>query len=276
MRIAVTKRSHIVLRYIVFGFILGHLVDAYFSFNLLHQLVQPVVVSPGIDNTYWLLHLLAIPHWLTGVPEIALAFDALLVIVAFASLFIRVRALPMLFSVLYLLYFVTFNSYAGHHFHSTIGVLFITVPFWFKRGQGFIDAWDLLRYWLLFSFVAAVAYKLTRGTLFHDGQMAQIIQMHNIDLLVQQPGHWRVEVMKVVLAIPGMTKWLLWAGALIQATFLVGFFTRQFDLGLLIMAIVFHVSTWVLFGITFWEFWILYLTLIPWPRKAMQVEPDAS
>ena len=48
--------------FLVFGFILIALFYRFMGNNLLFQLGNPPLKNPGIDNTYWLLHLLSIPQ----------------------------------------------------------------------------------------------------------------------------------------------------------------------------------------------------------------------
>jgi hypothetical protein len=125
----------------------------FISNTLFSQLSQPVLINPGIDNTYWLMHWLRVPYLATHSVIWSAVLDMLLFFVPLmASAFSRRRLLAVLFSILVGVYQVTYSTYANHHYHSLLGVFFLSIPFWFGPGQRFAFLWQAARYYFFFIF----------------------------------------------------------------------------------------------------------------------------
>src|SRR5690606_616923 len=109
--------------------------------------------------------ILHIPQWLVSDDLMAFGFSALLVLSALLSfLFKDSVAFPRLFFLLYPLYFLTFNLFAGHHYHA-VGIMIISTPFIFRDSRRFAYFFRAARYYFLFMMVSAALWKLGRGSL---------------------------------------------------------------------------------------------------------------
>ena len=257
-----------IFRWLVFGSLLLAIAYRWFQQTLLHQLEAPVLIFPEADNTYWLLHLINLPQWLVGNFWIALVFDLLWISTALLSLvYHRARIWPFLTTVLTLLYFVTFHSYFGHHGHSLIGFLFITIPFWFYDKRTFKLLWKGLRYYACFVYASAGWYKVIRGSAFQLDQLYQVMKVQNVDLLHDGAQGFQETVMAAAIGSPGLLSFLGIAVTVVQVGFTLGFFTRKLDLFLLLGALFFHLGTWLLMDIVFWELWIIWLAFFPVSKK---------
>ena len=129
--------------------------------TLFSQLSQPVLIDPGIDNTYWLFHWLGIPYTATHSIFGSAILDILIFVLPLvASLVPGRRIYAFVFSILLLTYQITYSTYAMHHFHSLIGMLILSVPFWFGPGLRFAYLWEAARYYFFFIFASASCYYL--------------------------------------------------------------------------------------------------------------------
>src|ERR1051325_957946 len=166
-----------ILSLFVFGWLLVIFAYRFYSNSLLHQLHHPVLISPEIDNIYWIFHLLQIPEWLTT--HFALAFDMILItLIIICIFFSRFWIFPMFLAIFLWTYYITFNTYAGHHYYQ-IGFLFIVLPFTAKGEKNFDFLWEAVRYYCCFMYASAGLYKLFRGSIFHPEQMQSILMNDN-------------------------------------------------------------------------------------------------
>ena len=249
---------------IVFGLILFALLYRFFSNSLLHQLQFPVLKYSWVDLSFWAAHLIKIPEFLTGNFWIALTFDLLLVGSAASSLFFLKRSIfPIVFSVLFAFYFVTYNSFSAYHTHCMVGILLITVPFWFRDNKSMSLLWEGLRYFTCFIYFSAFLWKILRGALFNSDQGVGIFMNEGGAFLIQNPGSVSGQLFAYFTANPEAASMLVIAGVIVEAFFIVGFFTRRFDLILFTLPILFHFITWMLLDVFFFELLILNLTFLP-------------
>ncbi len=65
---------------------------------------------------------------------------------------------------------------------------------------------------------------------------------------------------------PALMDGLLIMGVTMEAVFIVGFFTRKFDVALIVIGITFHVFTTILVDVSFIQLWIIFITLIPFQK----------
>lgn len=252
------------LRRAVFGFAVLSVLYRAFNGTLLHQLAQPVLIFPHADNVYWLLHILQLPELLTGNYYIALAADLALLATAGLALVREKSTLwPRLYSLFLLLYFVAFHTYFGHHGHSLVGLLFGAVPFWFRTRRTVTYAMRGVRFYALFAYVSAALYKVFRGSAFSGEHLGNVLRQQNVDLLWNGTSSARQELMLDLTMDATICAWLASIVVVSQLLFVVGFFTRRFDAVLILIGLLFHLGTWVLMDINFWEITVLYVFLLP-------------
>ena len=132
--------------FLVFGFILIALFYRFMGNNLLFQLGNPPLKNPGIDNTYWLLHLLSIPQILMEFNLLKYIVDFLLLFFTFISLvaYIKRPSAISLFIVLFI-YLITVQSYTANQNKTSVALLLMVIPFMVKQ-EHFFYIWEALRY----------------------------------------------------------------------------------------------------------------------------------
>ena len=243
---------------------------------LFSQLSQPVLVDPGIDNTYWLFHWMGIPRLVTQSFIWSAVLDILLFLLpVMAALLTQRRVYAILFTLLVLIYQVTYSTYAMHHYHSLIGVLFLSMPFWFGPGQRFTIMWEAARYYFFFIFSSAALWKLSTGALFHSGQMSAILMSQHAQSINDYPATMSSHMHSYLIAHGGLSQALLIAGFLIQASFIGGFFTKRFDRIYLILFMAFFAMNYLLMHILSIELFVFLLVLLDWDRIEKK-RPSAS
>jgi hypothetical protein len=252
---------------IIFGCIFCLLVYAFLSNSLLHQLQQPVIKFPYVDLTYWLMHWLHVPEFITGHFLLACLFDALLFITCImAFLFPSKRLYIVGFLVLYFMYFITFNTYGTHHTGNKIGILLITVPFVAAHITSFNYWWQAIRYFLLFSYSCAFLYKLLRLSWLHPNRGMLIMQKNLAGYLYFNPDTNLADFYRWLLSHPPLVNALFTTGVIVEGIFIIGFFTKKFDHLLAALSVLLVTGFWLVADAHFFELLLLSWTLIDLKR----------
>lgn len=248
---------------IVFFLILLSLGWSFFSDTLLHQLQRPVIRFPYVDLTYWGMHWLGIPQFLTGNYWVALLFDLALFTSCILSFWAPEKRLYVwAVMVLYFIYFITFNTYGTHHTNHKIGFLLIAIPFTAIDYKSFNYLWQGLRYFSLFAMADAFLWKFFRLAWLHTDQGLLIMKKNAAAILYFEPGSWLAALYRWLLQHPGLVNAGYLAGVVMEGLFIIGFFTRKYDNYLFALSVVLTLGFWVIADAQFFQFMILNLTLI--------------
>lgn len=189
-------------------------------------------------------------------------FDLVLFFLPVTFLITMNRGFAIMFSLLSLVYFLSFNVITGHHYHGLAGLLVITLPFWSKKEPRFNLLWEGARYYLLYIFASAALWKICRGSVFEAEQLSNILKAQQLDLLLQQPDSLKAIMAKYLISHVAVSHLVLVLNVALQFTFLIGFFTKRFDTVLLILCFVFVVGNYFVMSIVSSELLILCATLL--------------
>ena len=245
----------------------------FLSNTLFSQLSQPVIIDPGIDNTYWLFHWLGIPRAATHSALWSAVLDILLFLLPIAASMVSARRIyAILFSLIVPVYQVTFGTYSAHHYHSLVGVLFLSIPFWFAAGQRFSLTWEAVRYYFFFMFSSAALWKLCRGSAFDAHQMSHILMAQHAQHMYDYPDSIFTQLHSYLIAHYRVSWALLLTMVLVQLSFIGGFFTRRFDRVYLFLFVGFMVMNYIVMQISSAPLLIFLLLLVDWER----IEQKAS
>ena len=237
------------------------------SSTLFSQMSQPVLIGPGIDNTYWVFHLLGIPHIVTHSVIWSAVLDILLFLLPImASLIPGRQLIAFCFTLLVLTYQITYSSYSTHHYHSLVGVLFLSIPFWFGPGQRFTFVWDAVRYYFFFIFASASLWKLSTGAIFESSQMSSILMSQHVQMIYDYPSSGLTHFYSYLIAHQGVARLFLMTGFIIQLSFFGGFFTKRYDRLYMALFIIFFVMNYILMHIVSVELFIFCLVLLDWNK----------
>ena len=248
---------------LVFSIILLDLVFTAFSNTLIHQMQAPFLKFAYVDPSFWLMHLLAIPEFISSHFYVAWFWD----IVLFAScigiiIFPRKKWLVLTFIVFYFVYYIIFNSYGAHHTHSLIPILITPVAFLFSK-KSFSFAWQGLRYFLLFSYSAAFLWKFFRFSWLQSNQGILILKKNLTPYLLFNPNSFLAEVYWWFLNHPFLVEVIFLSGIILEGVFIIGFFTRKYDKALFFISLILPLGFWFMADAVFYEMVILSLTLLP-------------
>ncbi|MDP4283011.1 MAG: hypothetical protein Q8891_01195 [Bacteroidota bacterium] len=247
---------------IVFTLILIDLSIAGLSNTLTHQLQAPVLKYPYVDPTFWIMHLLRIPEFISSNFYFAWGLDISL----FAScigvlLFPQKKLLITLFIVSYFFYYIIFNSFSTHHNHFQIPVLIVPIAFLFS-GKAFTFSWEGLRYFCLFTYSGAFFWKLFRLSWLNPEQGILIVKKNLTPYLYFNPGSLLSNIYNWLLRNPLCLEIMFLTGFAIEGAFIVGFFTKKFDKYLLVLSLILPIGFWFFADVPFFAQVILSLTLL--------------
>lgn len=239
--------KRVFLSRICYGFLLILLVYAYFSHGLISQLQKPTLIFSNVDITYIFLNAVGVLDFLVNNYWAALSFDFLLFASCIACLVKPNKTVfSILFLCLYFIYTIIFSNYGGHHLHSKLGALLITIPFLFK-GKSFVFIWEGIRYYTLFIMFCAFLWKFLRGSWIAEGHGVEVIQQNWIPILYRKPNHLFTDFYFYLFNNPHIADALFTVGTILEGLFIIGFFTKKYDkfLCLIFIALVisFQIST---------------------------------
>lgn len=252
---------------IVFAVALAILLVRFFSHSLLPQMGTSVLVLfPQKEMFYQWFYNMGITQYIVHHYIVAAAFDVCLFFSGFFFLILRERIFAVVFWLLTLIYFLSFNIITGHHYHGLVGVLIIVLPFFSKEKNRFNLGWEGVRYYLLYIFASAALWKILRGSAFNVEQLSSILKAQQLDLLLQNPESLRANISAYLISHPSVGHAILLVNVVVQLSFSIGFFTKRFDTVLLVLSIVFVVANYFVMSIVSWELLILSLSLLNWDK----------
>jgi len=253
---------------VVFAWLFLILVYFFFNNNLLSQMQQPVLIYPGSDNSFWLLHILSVPQFLLRNDPAALIFDIVLTCSCMICIFIPQQKFFTWVTVIgvWLLY-VCYCSAAGKHY-AQVGYLLAPLPFLALLPNRFDLLWNGFRYWVCFLYVSAGFYKLYYGGFFYEQNMSQVLWQGNAEWFVFNHSSLQYETIRYGIEHPVASQWLFRLATLADLALIAGFFTKRFDGWLLGALLMFHSLNFFLLHISFVEQSLIFAPLLPWKRWA--------
>ncbi|HWB63595.1 MAG TPA: hypothetical protein VG603_08815 [Chitinophagales bacterium] len=252
--------------YFVFGAAMYLFFYRLISSSMLAQMDHPLFLYGQTETVYRLFLMSGIPQFITSNAVFSALCDISLLVFTIGFLLSDRRIFAVLFSIMVLNYFLTYNLVTGHHYHGMAGLLIISIPFWFKDKERFNLLWQGARYYLFYVFVSAALWKIFRGSVFYTDQLSNILKAQHVTLLLQNGDIFRAHLAQYLIAHPGVSHIVLMVNVLLQLSFAIGFFTRKYDIPLLILAIVFTWANFFVMSIISAELLILTLALLDWDK----------
>jgi len=248
---------------LVFSVILLDLIFAIFSNTLIHQLQSPVLKFAYLDPTFWVMHLLKIPEFISSHFYVALFWDTMLFATCISVIiFPGKKWLILVFIVFYFVYYVIFNSYGTHHTHSLVPFLITPVAFLFSK-KSFSFVWRGLRYFLLFAYSAAFLWKFFRYSWLQNNQGVLILKKNLAAYLYFDSHSLLAKNYWWSLNHPFFLQVIFLSGFILEGVFIIGFFTTKYDRILFFVSLLLPFGFWFMADAVFYEMAILSLTLLP-------------
>jgi len=163
-KVDLISKNYSLLNNFFYIYVLLFWVIKYWGNLQLHQLSQPVLTYVGTDPLYWALVSIGFPQVIATSEVLSIALDLIIFVSALASLiFHRKKVLNVTFTVSYFIYFLVFNIYMAHHFHS-IGILFVSLLFLNNKGsKSSGKTFSFIRFYFFFMLFSAFLWKFFRA-----------------------------------------------------------------------------------------------------------------
>lgn len=231
---------------------------------LLSQLSSPELTYLGTDLTYIALAVSGFSKFLVQHYWVAFLFDlCLLGSALFSFLFAKQNISSRVFSLLLGIHVVVGYSFLCFHKHNLTGFWFCSLLFTLSGSRGFTIAYELVRFYCLYSYASAGFWKFFRGTWNLPGHFWVIVKNDALTYLVQHPSGLLSEAISWLIVHPSLLDNLMMLACFAQISFIVGFFTKKFDWFFFLFALSFHILALLFLRASFMEFALILVTLAP-------------
>lgn len=259
---------------IFFGFTLLVIFLRMINGGLFSSIYHTPFVLPEADNLYWTIFTLKIDA-ITNSYFVCVLLDMLLLFLPICCiLFFDKKIFPILFSILFVFYYIIFNSHTAFHSHSLVGIIFISIAFWFKKPTSFSLAWRAIRYYFIFVMISAAAWKFYRDGIYHFDQYSNLLKVQQVQYFMDNPEGFFHSIRFYLIQNEVVAYILLLCGFIAEASFIIGFFSRQYDKFLLVLFILFIVCNYIFTGISNLEFSIFAILFIDWDKEIKPLFSD--
>ncbi len=254
---------------IFFLFYYAVLLGFFFDDRLLFQ-YRPIFFNYNRDLTELFLMATGLPRWMIAHPASFAIADAAAFLLPLPLLFYvwrkgRFSAIAgIIFLLTLALYLLLADIFWQVHFEPFVLFPLLALAWTTNRPARFYALLTVCRYYFLYIFVSAAIWKLARGSVFNSGEMSRILLLHHTDLLTGPCTSITCRAYSWLIGHPVISQTLYIGGTLLEACFLVGFFTRRWDRWLIGLAVVFVIANLMLMRIPYWP---ILLGVVPlWIR----------
>ena len=259
-----TKEQRIILTRMVVGLMLIFLFIRFFQHTTASGMGSPPLFTIGLDITYWIYKMSNIPTLVIQSPVGAGLFDMLLFCSGLlAFIFPLRRTFIISFSILVFIYGLSFNAYGMHHAHAFGGMMIVLIPFWFADHSSFYLLWQGVRYYTCYIYLASFIWKaFISHSAFYWQQGINTFRFNLVEYLYHNPTGLLPSIYRWCIR----ETWFLNAGnlliVLLEATMLIGFFTKKWDRYLFWIPVFIHATTYFFSDVMFLEILVLDISLL--------------
>jgi hypothetical protein len=235
------------------------------SFHYNRDLLELCLIGTGLPR-YMISH-----PWTYGVADAGSFLLPALIAVHFI---VRRRfsvILGVIFTLWLLVYFLLMNIFWEGRPEPYVIYFLLSFAFMATRDDRFEDVLFCSRWYFLYFFSTAALWKILRGAIFNLREMSNILLVQHSSLLAGPCSGLRCRFYGYLIDHP-FVSWLFYlAAVLLEAAFLVGFFTRRWDRWLAVLAIVFVIADYWVMQLPYWQVLVgLYPLLV---RRSHSVSP---
>jgi hypothetical protein len=267
-------RKLLLLAYFLFYYavLLGFLLDD----RLLFQ-YRPIFFNYNRDLTELWLIATGLPRWMIAHPTSFAVADVLAFLLPLPIIRQTLRnrsfsAWPgLVFFVGLALYLLLADIFWQMHHEPFILFLLLALAWTTNRPDRFYTLMKVCRYYFLYAFVSAAIWKLARGAVFNSHEMSRILLLHHTDLLTDDGASFACRTYSWLIVHSVISQGLYIGATLLEASFILGFFTRRCDRLLIVLAILFVIANLLLMRIPYWP---ILLGVFPlWLRSPVDPSP---
>jgi hypothetical protein len=226
----------------------------------LSQLMQPVFVDTKADRVYWILESIGIIYALLNFQPLSVFVDfSLLMLPLLIIIYPSKKIFPILLFIALSLYFAAYNIAATHQEHTLIGALGVSLLLCFKDTFRFSTMFTALRFYSCFIMTSAAFWKIGRASVFHNGQMNEILKIQHSSMLLSPQESFYKSWIQFLIENQSIADLLWYSAVLLELVFIIGFFTRRADHLLFWAFWLFIAADYLVMGLNFVELGILSL-----------------
>lgn len=253
------ERQALLTVYLIFYFaVFGSMIV---QARLLSQ-VRPVLWNFNRDLTELAVIAVGLPRWMIAHPASFVFFDVLLFALPLAWLATGLRRWVGVIFVFFLAVYLLLADIFWQVHHEPF-VLYVLLPLALitQRPEQFDRIMRGCRYYFLYVFISAAVWKVARGGVFNGEEMSRILLVHHSELLSGDCSGLLCRSYAWLIDHPLAAQTLYLGGVLLEATFILGLFTRRYDRLLLALAVLFVVADQLVMRIPYWTLLLGCVTL---------------
>lgn len=236
----------------------------WYSHLMLHQLVDPPLHYSQYNLTFHIFQLFRLQDWLVANTVVALIFDSLLLF-SFVWVFIQPKHhwINILAFILFFIYSVASPVNLAFPAHYLSGM--VVMSFLLLCNSSYSSSFGIqgLRYYVLWVYASAFLWKMWNGALWDWNTGTAVLQSNLAQYLYLNPNSLMSDFYYWVLQNPNLVNVIAISTYLLEAVFIVGFFTKKYDYILMLFIIVIHFGLYLAVDTLFIEWYIFLLFLIP-------------
>lgn len=258
------QKERIVITRLVFSFILFFLTYRFFINVTPSHFLQPPLFLIQFDFSYWLYKFSYLPVFIIKNQSGAYLFDALLFFTCIMSIIFPLKRIFIVcFSVLFLLYALSYNMYIVHHAHPLAVITLITLPFWAGKKERWKLLWEGMRYYICFIYTASFVWKIFIGKAFFFWNNGVTSARYNLaEYLYHHPDSNMSSVLKYFISHPVYLNIGNMVVILLEGLMIIGFFTKRYDKYLMMFPIIIHIAIYFFADVFFIEWMVLIFVFI--------------
>lgn len=228
-----------------------------------YQFLDPPLFSLSLEMTFRAYKFFHIPDILVHSPIFSFIFSLSLIVTSFLGiLFPRKNWLIILFSILYFLYFISYNTFVIIHVHPLSMMVWITIPFWASKAENKLFLWEAMRYYAIFIYAVSFILKLTGGAFFAWQNGINSMKWNLAEYLYYFPDTLTSSVIRFSVTHPFFVNLGHVIILLLEGIMAIGFFTKKYDRWLLWIPVIIHLSTYLYSDVFFVEMLVVVLLFL--------------
>lgn len=249
---------------------IGFYMYRYYAHLLPHQLIgaplTKILYYPEFHAYRWL----GLDDLLIQSPIGSAVYSIVLVLIPVLLLWRpRHRILSILFIISLLLYHTTQGVHMTHAVHFLVGIVLVSAIFLARRPSVFDVIWEGIRYGVCILYGSAFIWKFLHGAFFQIDFGTAAFKSNLATYLYLYPESNMTLLYRFFLQYPVLLNIGTYLSFLIEGAFIIGFFTKRFDIYLIIFILFLHHALYLFVDTLFVEWYILVLPFIPlslWSR----------
>ena len=251
-------KYHAFLRYYAFCFLAFHFIRICNGLNL-SQLGRPFIHEVRQDPLVWHFVASGIPDMIVSSNFLCLGLDILLaipmILIAFFSFSQKaIFRLVIIHVLLFAIYLLIIFSFPSLSIRKYLGLALVPIIFLFQDKRNYSKAFDIMRFYVMFIFASSAMWKIVRGAIFDNDQFVNILRNQHLEHLVLFPNHITSQIADWLIMHQNISYIFYLLIALLQLSFLTGFFTRKYDRYLLAGMLLFILGDFLVMRVEYWEF----------------------